>query len=144
MKISSGAHFTLKTCSECSKKFFIRYNWRRITLGSPLIQCKHCGAISITKNRVEWYAYPNRWLMWAAPLVLCVVPGFISEQPGEAVFNIPNALTGLCFGLIVLGINLLHITKSKRRMKDPAYIQKLFEYGVITEFQRDYYLKRAK
>lgn len=109
-------------------------------LGSPIIECRHCGAITATKSRTEWPFYPHKWKMWFTPAALCVVPGFISEQPGEAVFNVPGALTGMCLGLIILGINLARIRKSKQRMKDKAYIHKLFQYGVITEHQHNYYL----
>ena len=38
----------------------------------------------------------------------------------------------------------IRILKSKKRMKDPSYINQLFAYGIIGEHMREMYLKNAE
>ncbi len=136
-------NYMVQSCPVCGKRLLKVAQGAQL-IGSPLITCNHCGKTYRTDLRVEWVDYGQKWQLWGIPLLVPALMFVLGAIMANAALGIMAAILGLIIALCISGKDVVRMIKSKKRMNDPAYIQKLFEYGVITEFQRDDYLKNAK
>lgn len=138
-----NVNYWVLSCPVCGKKL-LKVAQGAVLIGSPLITCKRCERTYPTSLRVEWIDYPHKWLLWAFPLILPALMFVIGGLAINAEIAGLAAAFGLIVGLCFSFKNVIRMLKSKKRLKDPAYIHKLFEYGAITEITRDYYLDAGK
>lgn len=124
----------IQSCANC-KRELIRVDAGTTKIGSPLITCPHCGTVNPTKLRVEWYAYPTKWLSLSWPIILgggLLITGFFMGEPAVGAFAaIIGALVGLCISLSTI----VRMIASMRRMRNPDYLEKLLAHGVLSEAQ---------
>ena len=136
-------NYVIQSCPRCGKKL-LKVAQGGVLIGSPMITCKKCGQTYKTDLRVEWDDYPAKWQVWGLPILLPVLMFVIGAIMANAALGIMAAIVGLLISLGFFIKDGIRILKSKKRMKDPAYINQLFAYGIIGEHTREIYLKNAE
>lgn len=117
-------NYTVQSCPKCDKKL-LKVMTGTVLVGSPLITCKKCGDTYRTDLRVEWYKYPNKMTLFLVPLLIPVgllLTGTIME---DLVIGIMAAILGIFISLSLVIPELIRVFRSKKRMKDKAYLQRL-------------------
>jgi len=129
-------------------------------IGSPIVECPHCGYVSKTMYRSEWYNYYGKKSVFLRPLknlgigfLIGAVAGFAVSASGKnrAEMMLPAMLIGgiimgLMFSiasLIGLVVNIFQICASVKRMKDPKYLLKLKEFSLIDSAEYEDLLRKA-
>lgn len=135
--------YVVQSCPTC-KKQLLKVAAGSTLIGSPLLPCKKCGTTYRTTLRKEWYAYEPKWLVFIWPLLLPAALFLTGTLMGDAAIGIFAALLGLLIGLCISGADLIRIIRSKKRMRDEAYLQKLLLYRAITPDEYDRFRAECK
>ena len=128
--------YVVQFCPKCNKRL-IKIPANSVIIGSPLLTCNYCGSVYRTNLRVEWYRYEKKWLVFALPLLLAALMFVIGLFMGEPAIGVFSAIFGFIIGLCISGRDIFRMIQSKKRMRDPEYLKKLLEYGVISQIEYD-------
>ena len=135
--------YIVESCPHCNKKL-LKVVAGAYIIGSPLITCKKCGNTCKTDLRKEWYQYPTKWTLWAIPLVLSVGILLTGVCMGEPAIGIMGAIFGLFFGLCFTVKDVIRMIKSKKRMRDREYLEKLLRYQIISRAEYEQWMMDAR
>lgn len=133
--------YIVQSCPHCGKRLLKVAAGGQI-IGSPLLTCKQCGRTYKTDLRTEWYNYPSKAMLWAMPLIIAGVMLLVGMVMGEPAIGVLAAIIGLIIGLCISFKDVVRMIQSKKRMRDPQYLDQLLQYGAITQseyetFKRD-------
>lgn len=134
-------NYTVQSCSSCGTQLLSIPTGTQ-EIGSPLVTCPQCGAIYRTDMRVEWYAYRQKWTIFAMAPLLFIAMVLVGSVLYDPVIGLMAAFIGLSIGLFMSLKEVPKILKSKRRMRSAAYLEQLNTYGLISP--EDYAAFRAK
>ena len=122
--------YTLQRCA-CGREL-VKVPTGGKEIGSPFVTCPRCGKNYITDLRVEWYAYPIKWLFFSIPFLIALVMlvmGFLME---DAALGVMAAIIGLILGICINLKDLFRIIKSTTRMRSAGYLERLRLAGLIS------------
>ena len=122
---------TILSCPNCGRKL-LKVPTGGILIGSPFVTCKKCGTTCRTDLRVEWYKYPAKKSVFVIPVLIPVAMLLTGIFMGDAAIGIMAALFGAVFGLCWLSKDLFRIFRSRKRMQDKEYLQRLLANQLIS------------
>lgn len=134
--------YVVQSCPKCGKRLLKVAAGGQI-IGSPLLTCKGCGRTYKTDLRAEWYNYASKWTLWGIPLIITGTMLLVGMLMGDPAIGIMAAFFGLIFGLCMTAKDLVRMLQSKKRMRDPQYLAKLLEYGLITADEYETFMRSA-
>lgn len=136
-------NYMIQSCPVCGKRL-LKVAQGATIIGSPLIKCKHCKRTYRTNLREEWVDYDHKWQFWVIPLLLPILLFVIGAIISDITIGICAGVFGLILGLGLFIKDGIRIIKSIRRMKNPAYLDELVKYGILSEGMRQFYLNGRK
>ena len=134
--------YLVQSCPKCGKRL-LKVAAGAQMIGSPLITCKGCGSTYTTDLRVEWYKYPSKWTLWGMPLIIAGVMLLVGMLMGEPAAGIMAAIFGLILGLCMTAKDIVRMLQSTKRMRNPEYLAKLLEGGLISPDEYATFMRSA-
>ena len=132
-----------KYCPKCNARLF----WGgggSLIIGSPLVYCKKCDRIYQTFMRVEWYEYPSKWTMIGFPIILPATVLLVGLLAGEAATAVFAAFIMLLVGLCISAKDSIRMLRSKKRMRNAEYLERLLQYEAISREEYERFMRKAK
>lgn len=134
--------YIVQSCPRCGKKL-LKVPVNSTLIGSPLITCKGCGQTYKTDLREEWYEYEHKVMTFAVPAIIPVAMLVVGMFMGEPAIGLMAAIFGLIFALCWCLKDIIRIIMSLRRMRQQSYLDKLKEYGAITQREYEEFSQKA-
>lgn len=135
--------YIVQSCPRCNKKL-LKVAAGSQLIGSPLLTCKTCGNTYKTDLRVEWYKYPQKWMLVGLPLIITAAMLLVGFLMGEPAVGVMAAIFGLIFGLCFTVKDLIRMINSKKRMRNAEYLAQLLLYGVISPEEYETFMREAQ
>lgn len=134
--------YRTQACPKCGKRL-LKVAEGDIVIASPLLICEDCGCVSYTKLHCEWYNHPQKWMVWGIPLIVAIVSVLLLVL---SEFYIPVIFAVSVFWIICIiftPMDVVRIIKSKKRMRDPEYLELLLKHRVISQEEYEEFMRKA-
>ena len=136
--------YRMQSCPECGAQL-LKVAEGDIVIASPLLVCKDCGCISITKLHSEWYNHPKKWMLWGIPLIMAVATVLFlilcDYNTNQAFFGL-GIIWIVC--IVVTAKDVIRVIRSKKRMRDPKYLAELLRCKIIRREEYEEFLSKAQ
>ena len=125
--------YTVQSCPKCGKRL-LRQDASTVRIGSPLLHCRRCDRYYRTDMRQEWCHMGGKaWYFLRWPVLLAIIFGIAMVFTAKHILGLfAGALGGIVFGLVFCIPDLFRLIASVRRMRNPNYLRRLRDHGVIS------------
>lgn len=130
--------YTVQSCPLCGRKL-LKQDETIIRIGSPLLHCRNCHRYYKTNMRQEWFQIPNKvqhFLMFSFILMpLCALSFLFTTKDIRGL--LVGAVGGFVLGLLLKIPELFRLVGSLIRMRNPEYLRRLRDHGIISQEEYD-------